>query len=102
MPVWQDYKELMRSDVADIKNAGSRDAGACTAAIFLKEFVGGKQFTKRSSDQLSEPTVSTASSPEFKNWAHIDIASVMTSKSASGYDVKGMTGNCLKLVSWFL
>ena len=39
MPLWKEYEEMMRSDVADLKNAaGIREAGACTAAIFLKRF----------------------------------------------------------------
>jgi len=38
LPVWQDYFELIKSDVADIKNTGGRAAGSITAAMFLKEF----------------------------------------------------------------
>ena len=41
LPLWDDYKELIRSDVADIKNSGGRAAGAVTAALFLREFVDG-------------------------------------------------------------
>ena len=36
--MWDDYKELIKSDVADIKNSGGRPAGTITAALFLKEF----------------------------------------------------------------
>jgi leucyl aminopeptidase len=50
LPLWTDYKELFKSDIADMKNAGSRGAGTITAALFLSEFTQG-----------------------FK-WAHLDIA----------------------------
>jgi len=43
MPLWEPYRRFLDSDVADINNAGqSRFAGAITAALFLKEFVGNK------------------------------------------------------------
>jgi leucyl aminopeptidase len=38
LPMWDDYKELIKSDVADIKNSGGRPGGTITAALFLKEF----------------------------------------------------------------
>jgi leucyl aminopeptidase len=38
MPLWDEYRDLIKSDVADIKNSGGRPAGAVTAAMFLKEF----------------------------------------------------------------
>src|SRR3954470_20037825 len=41
LPLWDDYKELIKSDVADIKNSGGRPAGTITAALFLKEFTDG-------------------------------------------------------------
>jgi len=50
LPVFDEHKEDIKSPVADMKNAGSRYAGASTAAAFLKEFVGKTP------------------------WAHIDIA----------------------------
>ncbi len=72
-PIWQlplleEYKEQNKSDIADIKNAGGRDAGAITAAAFLAEFVGA--------------------SP----WVHIDIAGTSTSDKEYGYKIKGATG----------
>ena len=39
--MWDDYKELIKSDVADIKNSGGRPAGTISAALFLKEFADG-------------------------------------------------------------
>jgi len=37
-PLWEEYDELIKSEVADIKNLGGTDAGAITAAMFLKRF----------------------------------------------------------------
>jgi len=50
LPLYDEHKDDIKSDIADMKNAGSRYAGASTAGIFLKEFV------------------------DKTNWAHIDIA----------------------------
>jgi leucyl aminopeptidase len=44
MPMWDDYKEQIKSDVADVKNTGGRAAGSITAALFLQEFVDGFPF----------------------------------------------------------
>jgi leucyl aminopeptidase len=38
LPLWDEYKELIKSDVADLRNTGGRAAGTITAALFLKEF----------------------------------------------------------------
>ncbi|MBI1976707.1 MAG: leucyl aminopeptidase [Candidatus Omnitrophica bacterium] len=40
LPLWEEYFEAIKSEVADIKNVGARGAGTITAAMFLKEFVG--------------------------------------------------------------
>jgi leucyl aminopeptidase len=40
LPLYDDYKTQIKSDVADLENSGGRPAGSITAAIFLKEFVG--------------------------------------------------------------
>ena len=68
LPMFDEYKELIRSDVADMKNTGGRQAGSITAALLLQEFVDGAA------------------------WAHLDIAGTSTSEKASGYLVKGATG----------
>lgn len=68
LPLFDEYRELMRSDVADIKNSGGRAAGASTAAIFLKEFTG------------SYP------------WVHLDIAGTAYAESDLGYIPRGPTG----------
>jgi leucyl aminopeptidase len=68
LPLWDEYKELIKSDVADIKNSGGRPAGAVTAALFLKEF--------------------TESYP----WIHLDIAGTAYSDSDLVALPKGPTG----------
>jgi aminopeptidase len=68
MPFDDVYMEDIKSSVADLKNVGGRSAGACTAAIFLKEFVG-----------------------DF-SYAHVDIAGVMHHDKGSALLPSGMTG----------
>ena len=68
MPMYEEYKELNKSEVADIKNTGGRWGGAITAAQFLSEFVGDTP------------------------WLHIDIAGTSTTDKERGYLVKGATG----------
>jgi leucyl aminopeptidase len=68
LPMWDDYKDLIKSDVADIKNTGGRPAGSITAALFLKEF--------------------TATYP----WVHLDIAGTAYSESDLVTLPKGPTG----------
>ncbi len=68
MPLVPEVKENLRSDVADLKNAGSRWGGAISAAQFLQEFVGDTP------------------------WVHLDIAGPSTSDKDRGYIGKGGTG----------
>jgi leucyl aminopeptidase len=68
MPMYEEYKEQNKSDVADIKNVGGRYGGAITAAQFLSEF--------------SEDTP----------WVHLDIAGTARSDKDRTYLVKGATG----------
>ena len=68
LPMYPEYKELNKSQVADVKNTGGRKAGSITAAMFLAEF--------------SEDTP----------WVHLDIAGTSMSEGESGYQVKGATG----------
>jgi len=68
LPMFEEYKELIKSDIADIKNTGGRYAGAITAAKFLEEFVGGVP------------------------WVHLDIAGTFLADKEKGYLVKGGTG----------
>jgi leucyl aminopeptidase len=68
LPVWDEYKELIKSDVADIKNSGGRAAGSVTAALFLKEFT------------------------ETYPWVHLDIAGTAYSETDLVTLPKGPTG----------
>jgi len=68
MPMYDQYKEQNKSDVADIKNVGGRYGGAITAAQFLAEFVGDTP------------------------WVHLDIAGTSLSDKERAYLVKGATG----------
>jgi leucyl aminopeptidase len=68
LPLWDDYRDLIKSEVADIKNSGGRPAGAVSAAMFLKEF--------------------TESYP----WIHLDIAGTAYSDSDLVAIPKGPTG----------
>ncbi|UTA68473.1 M17 family metallopeptidase [Emticicia sp. 21SJ11W-3] len=76
LPLWDDYKDMMKSDIADVKNLSSLPiAGAITAAKFLEIFIDG-----------------------HSNWAHLDIAGMAfadseygSMKSATAYGVRLLT-----------
>ena len=68
MPMYEEYKELNKSDVADIKNVGKRWGGAISAAQFLAEFA------------------------EDTPWVHLDIAGTSHSDKDKAFLVKGATG----------
>ncbi|MEA2702613.1 MAG: leucyl aminopeptidase, partial [Actinomycetota bacterium] len=69
LPLPEEYRKLIDSEVADVKNiGGGRYAGALTAGLFLREFVGDVA------------------------WAHLDIAGPARSEEDEGYVTKGGTG----------
>lgn len=68
LPLWDDYTDLIKSDVADVKNSGGRPGGAITAAAFLREFAGDYP------------------------WVHLDVAGTAYSETDLGYIPKGPTG----------
>lgn len=68
LPLFEEYRRQIKSDVADIKNTGGRKAGSITAAWFLAEFA------------------------ETTPWAHLDIAGVDTYEHENGWVVKGASG----------
>ena len=68
LPMWDEYKELIKSDVADIKNSGGRAAGSITAALFLREFADGYP------------------------WVHLDIAGTAYTESDLVVMPRGPTG----------
>jgi leucyl aminopeptidase len=73
LPLYAEYREHIRSDVADVKNSGIRYGGAITAGLFLQEFV--------------EPSVP---------WAHLDIAGPAYFESGYSYAPKGATGHGIR------
>ena len=79
LPMWDDYNDLIKSDVADVKNVGGRWGGAITAAKFLEKFV--------------DKNIS---------WAHLDIAGPAMANSFNNYTKKYMTGFGVRLLFDFL
>ncbi len=77
MPMFEEYKEFIKSDIADIKNTGNRYGGAITAAKFLEEFV----------DKIP--------------WVHLDLTGPDNDKE-KGYQVKGATGSPVRTLINFV
>jgi leucyl aminopeptidase len=76
-PFWEEYGELLKSDIADLKNIGGELAGAITAGKFLEHFT-------------SYPFI------------HLDIAGVAFSKKGKSYKGKGASGAGTRLLYHFL
>lgn len=68
LPMFDEYKEQFKSDIADIKNTGGSGAGSITGAQIIGEFTTGA------------------------SWVHLDIAGTAKTDSAKGYKTKGATG----------
>lgn len=78
LPLFEEYKDQLKSDVADINNIGGRAAGAITAGLFLQEFVGDVP------------------------WAHCDIAGTAFLSDSKRYHPKHGTGVGVRLMVEFL
>lgn len=79
LPMFEEYREQNRSDIADIKNSGGRQAGTITAGWFLREFVDGY------------------------SWVHIDVAGTAYTDSDRPDLAKGPAGVPTRLfVEWVL
>lgn len=78
LPLWDDYRDLIKSDIADVKNSGGRPAGSISAGWFLREFVDGFP------------------------WAHLDIAGTAYTERDAPDMAKGATGAGVRLFSEFL
>lgn len=77
LPLWDDYRPLLDTTSADMKNSGGRWGGAITAAKFLSEFAEGYK------------------------WAHIDMAGMDNQEGDHPYQIKGMTGWGVRLLARF-
>ncbi len=75
LPVFDDYKDQIKSEIADLMNTGGRAAGSITAAMFLKEFVGDLP------------------------WAHLDIAGTAWVDEARPYVPKGPSGVAVRTLA---
>ncbi len=75
-PLWEEYDELIKSDIADIKNVGGKSAGAIVGGKFLQRFTNYP-------------------------WMHFDIAGVAFSKTNDNYRGKGGTGFGVRMLYHF-
>jgi len=57
LPLWKVYGEQIKTAMADVRNTGGRRAGAITAGLFLKEFVGEVPWVHLDIAELPMPTV---------------------------------------------
>ncbi|KAJ1728251.1 hypothetical protein LPJ61_004136 [Coemansia biformis] len=94
MPLHDAWDAMLKSPVADLSNIGNRaEAGACTAAAFLRQFVHGPRLATpavlrdQNSDEEAQP-----------RWAHLDIAGPMEASATTGYHQKGMSGRPTRLL----
>src|SRR5436189_4660454 len=78
LPLWEEYRELVKSDIADVRNSGGRGAGTIAGGWFLREFVEGFP------------------------WAHLDIAGTAYTDSEGPHQVKGPTAIGVRLFTEFL
>jgi leucyl aminopeptidase len=78
LPLWEAYYDLIKSDIADMKNAGGRDGGVITAAALLSKFV------------------------QDYPWVHLDIAATAWTEKDRPYTPKGATGIGMRLLTQFL
>ena len=75
MPLYSEYFDQLKSEIADFTNTGGRPGGAITAALFLKEFSGGLP------------------------WAHLDIAGTAWSEESRPFQPKGPTGVAVRTLA---
>ena len=78
LPAFEGYKDLLKSDIADLRNIGGQWGGAITAALFIQEFV------------------------QDLPWMHIDIAGTSSKEKESGYNSLGATGVGVRLLTTLL
>jgi leucyl aminopeptidase len=78
LPLWEEYRDLLRSEIADMKNSGGRGAGTIAGGWFLREFASGYP------------------------WAHLDIAGTAYTDSEAPHQAKGPTAIGVRLFSEFV
>jgi len=78
MPSGDEYAEEMKSKIADLKNIGSKWGGACTAAAFLRQFVGDTK------------------------WAHLDIAGMDIFEKPTEFTAEGSSGFGVRILTTYL
>ena len=78
LPLWEEYFDQIKSDIADMKNTGGRPAGVITAAALLSKFV--RKYP----------------------WVHLDIAATAWTEKERPYTPKGATGIGVRLLTQFL
>jgi leucyl aminopeptidase len=74
LPLTKDYSKQIKSEVADLKNVGGKEAGTITAGAFLQEFIGDTK------------------------WAHLDIAGTAWNFTKKNYVPKGPSGVGVRLL----
>lgn len=77
LPLWEEYKQAIKSDVADMKNSGGRFGGVATSAVFLQAFTDYP-------------------------WVHLDIAGMALTEKGNAYTPAGGTGYGVRLLVEFL
>ena len=75
LPLFEEYRDQIKSDIADMMNTGGRPGGSITAALFLKEFTGGLP------------------------WVHLDIAGTAWAEEARPYLPKGPSGVAVRTLA---
>jgi len=75
LPIFEEYREQLKSEIADFTNTGGRPAGSITAALFLNEFTGGLP------------------------WVHLDIAGTAWAEESKPYLPKGPTGVAVRTLA---
>jgi len=75
LPLYDEYRDQLKSDIADFTNTGGRPGGSSTAAMFLKEFTGGLP------------------------WVHLDIAGTAWAEDAKPWQPKGATGVAVRTLA---
>jgi leucyl aminopeptidase len=78
LPLWDEYRDLLKSDIADVKNSGGRGAGTIAGGWFLREFVNGFP------------------------WVHLDIAGTAYTDSEGPHQAKGPTAVGVRLFTEFI